>query len=63
MSIYLSYYLELKKRQNPGEKLPSLEDIKKNYIHYIHNVTGNSLEETATILDVPQTSLKKDINE
>jgi DNA-binding NtrC family response regulator len=63
MSVYLSYYLELKKKQKPGEKLPSLEDIKKNYIQYLINVTDNNLEETATILDVPQTSLKKNIKE
>ncbi len=63
MSIYLSYYLEMKKKQTPGEKLPSLEDIKKNYIQYLLNVTGKNLEETATILDVPSTSLKKNINE
>jgi transcriptional regulator with PAS, ATPase and Fis domain len=63
MSIYLSYYLDMKKKQNPREKLPSLEEIKKNYIQYLLNVTSNNLEETAKILDVPKTSLKKDINE
>jgi hypothetical protein len=62
MSIYLSYYLELKKKQNPGEKLPSLEEVKKNYVSYLLNATNNSLEETATILDVPQNSLKKNSN-
>jgi transcriptional regulator with PAS, ATPase and Fis domain len=53
----------MKKKQNPREKLPSLEEIKKNYIQYLLNVTSNNLEETAKILDVPKTSLKKDINE
>jgi transcriptional regulator with PAS, ATPase and Fis domain len=52
----------MKKKQNPGEKLPSLEKIKKNYVNYLLYVTDNNLEETAEILDVPQTSLKKDIN-
>jgi hypothetical protein len=39
-----------------------LEKIKKNYVNYLLYVTDNNLEETAEILDVPQTSLKKDIN-
>jgi transcriptional regulator with PAS, ATPase and Fis domain len=63
MSIYLSYYLDMKKKQNPREKLPSLEEIKKNYVRYLLNVTDNNLKETAKILDVPQTSLEKKIKE
>ncbi len=63
MSIYLSYYLDMKKKQNPGKKLPSLEEIRKNYVRYLLNVTDNSLEETAKILDVPPTSLEKKIKE
>jgi len=63
MSMYLSYYLNREKKQKPGEKLPSLEEIKKNYVNYLLNVTDNNLEETAKILDVPPTSLKKDISE
>jgi len=61
MSIYLSYYLDMKKKQNSVEKLPSLGEIKKNYVDYLLAVTDNNLEETAKILDVPQTSLQKKI--
>lgn len=63
MSIYLSYYLDMKKKQNHGENLPSLEEIKKNYVRYLLNVTDKNLEETAKILDVPKTSLEKKIKE
>lgn len=63
MSIYLSYYLDMKKKQNPGKKLPSLEEIKKNYVRYLLNETDNNLEETAKILNVPKASLQKKIKE
>ncbi len=63
MSIYLSYYLDMNKKQNSGEKLPSLEEIKTNYVNYLLNITKKNLEETAKILDVPQTSLEKKIKE
>ena len=61
MSIYLSHYLDMKKKQNPGEKLPSMKEIKKNYVRYLLNLTDNNLEETANILNVPQTTLEKKI--
>jgi transcriptional regulator with PAS, ATPase and Fis domain len=53
----------MKKKQNPDEKLPSMKEIKKNYVRYLLNLTDNNLEETANILDVPQTSLEKKIKE
>jgi ActR/RegA family two-component response regulator len=62
MSVYLGYYLNREKSQKAGEDLPSLKEIKSNYIQYLLNVTGNDLEETAKILDVPRASLEKDIN-
>ncbi len=61
MSTYLSYYLEMQKKQSPGKKLPSLEEIKSNYIQYLLDLTKNDLEETAKILDVPKASLLKKI--
>jgi DNA-binding NtrC family response regulator len=63
MSIYLRYYLDMKKKQTPDEKLPSLEEVKTNYVNYLLNVTDNDLEETAKILGVPPASLKKKIKE
>lgn len=61
MSIYLRYYLDMKKRQNRSGKLPSLDEVKNNYVNYLLNVTNNNLQETAKILDVPPTSLQKRI--
>jgi transcriptional regulator with PAS, ATPase and Fis domain len=57
MSIYLSYYLEMQQKQNLDKKLPSLNEIKSNYINYLLDLTKNDLEETAKILDVPKSSL------
>ena len=63
MTIYLNHYLEMRKIQNAEEKLPSLEEIKRSYIHYILKVTDNNLDETAEILDVSRTTLQKKIKE
>ncbi|UCE40957.1 MAG: hypothetical protein JSV17_16175 [Candidatus Aminicenantes bacterium] len=63
MSTYLGYYLEMKRKQNPGEKFPSLEEVKNNYVNYLLNLTDNNLKETAKILDVKPTSLEKKIKE
>lgn len=59
MSIYLSYYLDMIKKKNSGEKLPSLEEIKKNYVDYLLAATDNDFEETAKILDVSKAALLK----
>lgn len=61
MSIYLGYYLDMRKKKNPGAKLPSLDEIKKNYIEYLLAVTDNNMEETARILEVSPTILQKKI--
>jgi DNA-binding NtrC family response regulator len=53
----------MKKNQSAGERLPSLEEVTKNYIHYILKLTDNNLVETAEILDVPRTTLQKKIKE
>jgi DNA-binding NtrC family response regulator len=52
----------MKKRQNRSEKLPSLDEVKNNYVNYLLDVTDHNLEETAEILAVPPTSLQKRIN-
>ena len=62
MSVYLGHYLEMKKAKSPGEELPSLRELKSNYIQYLLHITDNNLEEAAKILDVPRTSLEKDIS-
>lgn len=63
MSIYLNHYLDMKKNQSAGEELPSLEEVIRNYIHYILKLTDNNLVETAEILDVPRITLQKKIKE
>ena len=62
MSVYLHYYLDMRKQQDRSGRLPSLDEVKKNYVNYLLVVTHNNLEETAEILDVPPISLKKRIN-
>jgi transcriptional regulator with PAS, ATPase and Fis domain len=59
MSVYLRYYLDMKKKQIPGEKLPTLEEVKNNYVQYLLDMTDNNLKKTAEILDVPPVSLQK----
>jgi hypothetical protein len=61
MSIYLHYYLDIKRKQDRSGKLPSLNEVKNNYVNYLLDVTDHNLEETAEILNVPPTSLKKKI--
>ena len=59
MSIYLDYYLDMKGSPDSGKKLPSLKEIKTQYVSYLLNMTKNNLEETAKILNVPKVSLLK----
>lgn len=61
MSIYLSYYLDMKRKFNSSKNLPSLKEIKTQYVSYLLNMTKNDLEETAKILNVPKESLLKNI--
>ena len=63
MSDYLHYYLDMKKKQNRGDKFPSLQEVKSDYLRYLLELTGNDLERTAKILDVPRASLNKNIKE
>jgi hypothetical protein len=62
MSVYLGHYLEMKKAKSPEDELPSLREMKSNYIQYLLDITDHNLEEAAKILDVPRTYLEKDIN-
>jgi DNA-binding NtrC family response regulator len=61
MSVFLRYYLDMRKK-NPGKKLPTLEEVKKKYVNYVLDATGKNLKETARILHVPSKSLQKKIN-
>jgi transcriptional regulator with PAS, ATPase and Fis domain len=47
-------------KKNPkGGKLPSLDELKKDYVKYLLQLTDNDIGEAAEILDVRKTSLQK----
>jgi len=55
---YLYYKLLVR---NPGKHnhLPTLEELKMDYIHYLLEITGNDLDETAGILAISSPLLTK----
>jgi hypothetical protein len=53
----------MKRKQNPDKKLPSLEEVKNNYVSYLLDMTGHNIEEAAKILDVPPASLERKAKE
>ena len=59
--MYLRHYLDLRNYKNTHQKLPSLEEVKQNYIRYLLDATKNDREETAKILDVSPAFLEKEI--
>ncbi|MFC2166122.1 helix-turn-helix domain-containing protein [Acidobacteriota bacterium] len=60
MSKYLYYYLFLDNKKRPNENLPSLQNLKKDYIGYILKVTDSNISEASKILQVsPPTLYKK----
>ncbi|MFP4081415.1 MAG: helix-turn-helix domain-containing protein [Candidatus Aminicenantes bacterium] len=57
---YLYYYLTTHKKNPPLTNLPTLENLKKEYIGYLLKLTDNDIKETAEILDIsPETLTKK----
>lgn len=60
MPKFLNYFLSSrKKKNNLKEKgyLPTLEDLKKEYIDYILEITLYNVTEAARILDISRTTL------
>jgi len=57
------YYKLLTKQSNTVESLPTLEELKMDYIQYLLKITGNNLNETATILEIPPLLLNKKIKD
>ncbi len=60
MPKYLYYYLFLDNTKHMKEDLPSLQNLKKDYIRYILKVTDCNISEASEILQVsPPTLYKK----
>jgi len=57
------YYKLLTKQSDTAENLPTLEELKMEYIQYLLKITGNNLDETATILEIPPPILNKKIKD
>jgi DNA-binding NtrC family response regulator len=59
MTKYLNYYLFLDDKKRMKENLPSLQNLKKDYIGYILKVTDCNVSEAAEILKVSLPTLYK----
>lgn len=55
------YYKLLINQSDRNDSLPTLDEIKMDYIHYLLKITGNNLAETANILEIPPPLLHKKI--
>lgn len=59
---YLYYYLATNKKNPPLDNLPTLENLKKEYISYLLKLTGYDVNETARILKISPESLSKKLD-
>ena len=57
------YYKLLINQSNKIDSLPTLDEIKMDYIQYLLKITGNNLAETANILEIPPPLLNKKIKD
>ena len=57
MVTYLKYYLNQNRKTSSSNSLPTLENIKKEYIDYLYKLTDKNIHKTAEILDISQTTL------
>jgi len=57
MITYLKYYLNHNRKTSSLDNLPSLENIKKEYIDYLFKLTDKNIHQTAEILDISRTAL------
>jgi DNA-binding NtrC family response regulator len=57
------YYKLLTKQSDRDDSLPTLEELKMDYIQYLLKITGNNVAETANILEIPPPLLNKKIKE
>lgn len=54
-------YYSLYKRDFIPQKCPSLDRLKKEYIDYLLELTGNDIQETAEILGISPDSLEDNL--
>ena len=57
MITYLKYYLNQNRKTSSLDSLPSLENIKKEYIDYLFKLTDRNIHQTAEILNISRTAL------
>ena len=57
MITYLKYYLNNSKKASSSDSLPTLENLKKEYIDYLFKLTDKNIHTTAEILDISRTAL------
>ena len=56
---YLQHYLNLYKRNDLLDNLPTLEILKEEYIRYLLELTDFDIHQTAEILDISPEILKR----
>jgi len=54
---YLRFYLGLNRKSSNNNDLPTLENLKKEYISYLLELTNNNISDAAEILTVSRDSL------
>lgn len=57
MIAYLKYYLNQNGKTPSLDSLPTLDNIKKEYIYYLIKLTDENIHTTAEILDISPTAL------
>jgi DNA-binding NtrC family response regulator len=57
MPKYLYFYLVFSSDANYRVKLPTLEDLKSDYIGYVLNLTDNNVSEAAEILHISRPTI------
>jgi DNA-binding NtrC family response regulator len=57
MIAYLKYYLNQNGKTPSLDSLPTLDNIKKEYIYYLIKLTDKNIHKTAEILDISPTVL------
>ena len=57
MPKYLYFYLVFNSDENYRLKLPTLKDLKSDYIGYVLKITQNNISEAAEILDISRPTI------
>ena len=60
---FLSLYLHHSGRESIGPGFPTLEELKRDYINYLLDITEDNLEEVADILCLPKKRLSQKLNQ